>query len=112
MIENRIKKLQWFQSSPAIITTANTIAVNVLVLNICQLKAIYLNEFTGALILRKCTNNATSAGINNIPHQLLLFCCMVSSIDLPCLTDKYISVMARPLLMKCANMLNQSFPEY
>jgi hypothetical protein len=39
MRENKTKKLQWFQSRPASITTTKIIAVSALVLNACTLKA-------------------------------------------------------------------------
>jgi hypothetical protein len=40
-MENKMKKLQGFQSVPATITAANMIADSVLVLKVCQLNAIY-----------------------------------------------------------------------
>jgi hypothetical protein len=42
-MENKTRKLQWFHSKPVSITTANAIAVNALVLNVCQLNAIAKN---------------------------------------------------------------------
>jgi len=42
MIENKIKKLQWFHSSPASMMITNTAAVNVLVLKVARLSAMLM----------------------------------------------------------------------